>query len=192
MRVTSTDIPDVKLITPVRHGDARGFFSETFRVDVLRQHGIDVDFVQDNQAFSAAANVVRALHFQAPPSAQAKLVRVSAGAIIDVAVDIRRGSPSYGRHVAVTLTAEEGNQLFVPEGFAHGYRTLVPNTEVLYKVNRYYARATEGGLRWDDPALGIDWGVSDEAAQILERDRLHPLLADLVTPFVYGEPRGAR
>lgn len=185
MQITATDIPDVKLITPLRHGDARGFFAETYRADVLRAHGITVEFVQDNQAYSKAVNVVRALHFQAPPSAQAKLVRVSAGAILDVAVDIRRGSPTYGKHVAVTLTAEEGNQLYVPEGFAHGYRTLVPDTEVIYKVNRYYDRQSEGGLRWDDPALAIDWGVSSAAAQVLERDRNHPLLADLVSPFPY-------
>jgi dTDP-4-dehydrorhamnose 3,5-epimerase len=186
MQVTSTDIPDVKLITPVRHGDARGFFAETFRRDILGKHGITVEFIQDNQAYSKSVDVVRALHFQAPPSAQAKLVRVSAGAILDVAVDIRRGSPTYGRHVAVTLTAEDGKQLFVPEGFAHGYRTLVSDTEVIYKVNRYYDRQSEGGLRWDDPALGIDWGVSGDAAQVLDRDRNHPLLADLVSPFTYG------
>ncbi len=188
MQVTSTDIPDVKLITPVRHGDARGFFRRTFRRRrPFSEHGITVEFVQDNQAYSKAAEVVRALHFQAPPFAQAKLVRVSAGAILDVAVDIRRGSPTYGKHVAVTLTAEAGNQLFVPEGFAHGYRTLVPDTEVIYKVNRYYDRQSEGGLRWDDPALGIDWGVSGDAdTQVLERDRNHPLLADLVSPFSYA------
>ena len=183
MQIVETAIPDVKLITPLRHGDARGFFAELFRVDALREHGIAVDFVQDNQAFSAAANVVRGLHFQIPPAAQAKLVRVSAGAILDVAVDIRRRSPSYGRHVAVRLTAEEGNQLFVPEGFAHGYRTLVPNTEVIYKVNRYYSPAHDRGLRWDDPALGIDWGVSADAAVLSDKDRRQPLFAELPPAF---------
>ena len=183
MQIVSTSIADVKLVTPVRHGDARGYFAELFRVDALREHGIDVDFVQDNQAFSAAADVVRGLHFQIPPAAQAKLVRVSAGAILDVAVDLRRGSPTYGQHVAVRLTAEAGTQLFVPEGFAHGYRTLVPNTEVIYKVNRYYSPAHDRGVRWDDPALGIDWGVSADAAVLSDKDRRQPLFAELVSPF---------
>lgn len=179
MQITSTDIPDVKLITPVRHGDMRGFFAELFRVDVLRAHGIDVQFVQDNQAFSAAANVVRGLHFQIPPASQAKLFRVSVGAVIDVAVDLRRGSPTYGRHVAVELRADTGAHIFIPEGFAHGYRTLVPNTEVIYKVNRYYSPAHDRGLRWDDPALGIAWGLTADAAVLSEKDRRQPLFAEL-------------
>lgn len=183
MQITSTEIPDVKLITPVRHGDARGYFAELFRADVLRDHGIDVEFVQDNQAFSAAANVVRGLHFQTPPAAQAKLLRVAAGAVIDVAVDLRRGSPSYGRHIAVELSAEAGTQIFIPEGFAHGYRTLVPNTEVIYKVNRYYSPAHDRGLRWDDPALGIAWGVTADAAVLSEKDRRQPLFAELPAYF---------
>lgn len=183
MQIVATAIADVRIIIPTRHGDARGFFAETYRRDVLREHGIDIDFVQDNQAFSAAANVVRGLHFQLPPAAQAKLVRVSAGAILDVAVDIRRSSPSYGRHIAVKLTAAEGNQLFVPEGFAHGYRTLVPDTEVVYKVNRYYSPAHDRGLRWNDPALAIDWGVTEDAAQLSDKDRRHPLFAELEAAF---------
>ncbi|HEY1795181.1 MAG TPA: dTDP-4-dehydrorhamnose 3,5-epimerase [Stellaceae bacterium] len=183
MQVTSTDIPDVKLITPVRHGDARGFFAELFRADVLREYGIEVDFVQDNQAFSAAANVVRGLHFQTPPAAQAKLLRVAAGAVIDVAVDLRRRSPTFGRHIAVELSAETGAHIFIPEGFAHGYRTLVPNTEVIYKVNRYYAPASDRGLRWDDPALGIAWGVGADVAVLSDKDRRQPLFADLPAYF---------
>lgn len=179
MQITSTAIADVKLIAPVRHGDGRGFFAEVFRADTLRAHGISVEFVQDNQALSAAANVVRGLHFQTPPMAQAKLLRVSAGAVLDVAVDLRRGSPTYGRHVAVELRAETGLQIFIPEGFAHGYRTLAPNTEVIYKVNRYYAPEHDRGLRWNDPALGIDWGISADAAVLSEKDRRQPLLAEL-------------
>jgi dTDP-4-dehydrorhamnose 3,5-epimerase len=183
MQVVATDIPDVKLITPVRHGDARGFFAELFRVDVLREHGIAVEFIQDNQAFSAAANVVRGLHFQTPPAAQAKLLRVAAGAVIDVAVDLRRGSASYGRHVAVELSAESGTHIFIPEGFAHGYRTLVPNTEVIYKVNRYYSSAHDRGLRWDDPALGIAWGAAADAVVLSDKDRRQPLFAELPPLF---------
>lgn len=189
MQIVATALAEVKLIIPVRHGDARGFFAETYRRDALAAHGIDLDFVQDNQAFSAVANVVRGLHFQLPPVAQAKLVRVSRGAILDVAVDIRRGSPSYGRHVAVRLSAEEGNQLFVPEGFAHGYRTLEPETEVVYKVNRYYSPEHDRGLRWNDPALGIDWGIDEESAVLSTRDRAQPLLAALASPFVYPASR---
>jgi dTDP-4-dehydrorhamnose 3,5-epimerase len=185
VQVVPTKIVDVKVIVPARHGDARGFFVETYRRDALCEHGIDICFVQDNQAFSAAPNVVRGLHFQVAPAAQAKLVRVAAGAILDVAVDIRRGSPSYGRHVAVRLSAEEGNQLLVPEGFAHGYRTLVPNTEVVYKVNRYYSPEHDRGLRWNDPALGIDWGISEDAAVLSAKDRTQPMLAELASAFTY-------
>jgi dTDP-4-dehydrorhamnose 3,5-epimerase len=186
MQVTATALPDIKLIQPARHGDARGYFSETYRVDVLREHGIDIDFVQDNQAFSAAVNVLRGLHFQLPPAAQAKLVRVSRGAILDVAVDIRWGSPTYGKHIAVRLTAEEGNQLLVPEGFAHGYRTLVPDTEVIYKVNRYYSPQHDRGLRWNDPALGIDWGLGSSEPVLSAKDHTQPLLADLPRSFDYA------
>ncbi len=186
MQVTPTDIPDVKLITPVRHGDARGFFAELFRLDRLREHGIAVEFVQDNQASSAAANVVRGLHFQTPPAAQAKLLRVAAGAVLDVAVDLRRGSPTYGGHIAVELSAETGAHIFIPEGFAHGYRTLVPDTEVIYKVNRYYSPENDRGLRWDDPALGIAWGIAADAAVLSDKDRRQPLFADLVSPFSYA------
>jgi dTDP-4-dehydrorhamnose 3,5-epimerase len=185
MQVTQTAIPEVKEIRPVRIRDARGFFSEIFRESVLRQHGIDAPFVQENHSLSVDRGVVRGLHFQSPPAAQAKLVRVAVGAILDVAVDIRRGSPTYGRHVAVVLSAAEGNQLFVPEGFAHGFCTLEPNTEVIYKVNRYYSREHDLGLAWNDPALGIDWRVSEEAAALSDKDRRQPLLADLPTYFRY-------
>jgi dTDP-4-dehydrorhamnose 3,5-epimerase len=154
-----------------------------FRVDVLRAHGIDIEFIQDNQAFSATANVVRGLHFQTPPAAQAKLLRAAAGAVLDVAVDLRRGSPTYGRHIAVELSAESGTHIFIPEGFAHGYRTLVPNTEVIYKVNRYYSPENDRGLRWDDPALGIAWGIAAEVAVLSDKDRQQPLFAELPAFF---------
>jgi dTDP-4-dehydrorhamnose 3,5-epimerase len=178
MQIIATVIADVKLIRPVRHVDARGFFSEIYREDVLRAHGIDTGFVQENQSLSAARGVVRGLHFQIPPFAQAKLLRVAAGAIFDVVVDLRQGSPSWGRHVSVRLDAG-GDQLFVPEGFAHGFCTLEPDTEIIYRVNRYYSAAHDRGVLWNDPALGIAWPVKAEAAVLSEKDRTHPVLADL-------------
>lgn len=186
MQVISTEIADVKEIRPVRHRDPRGFFSEIFRETVLREHGIDVAFVQENHSLSVDPGVVRGLHFQIPPAGQAKLVRVGVGSILDVAVDIRTGSPSYGRHVAVVLSAAEGNQLFVPEGFAHGFCTLEPNTEVIYKVNRYYSREHDLGLAWNDPKLGIAWPVSGDEALLSDKDRRQPLLAELPAYFRYA------
>jgi dTDP-4-dehydrorhamnose 3,5-epimerase len=186
LQVKSTAIAEVKEIAPVRHRDRRGFFSEIFRDDSLREHGIDVAFVQENQSLSVDRGVVRGLHFQAPPMAQAKLVRVGAGAILDVAVDIRRGSPTWGRHVAIVLSAAAGNQLFVPEGFAHGFCTLEPNTEVIYKVSRYYSREHDYGLAWNDPALGIDWRVAEDATILSDKDRHQPTLADLPAYFRFG------
>ena len=176
-------VPDVLRIVPPRHGDARGFFTESWREDWnLLQAG---RFVQDNHAFSARRLVVRGLHFQTGASAQAKLLRVTQGEILDVAVDIRRGSPTYGQHVAERLTAAGGEQLFVPHGFAHGYATLTEDCHVLYKVDALYDPDREGSLRWDDPALGIGWPEGD--AQLSEKDRTAPLLHDLDTPFVYDE-----
>lgn len=185
MQVIATEIPEVKEIRPVRHGDARGFFSEIFREDALRRHGIEAAFVQENHSLSVDRGVIRGLHFQIPPAAQAKLVRVGAGAILDVAVDIRAGSPTYGRHVAVVLSAAEGNQLFVPEGFAHGFCTLEPNTEVLYKVNRYYSPEHDRGLLWNDPALGIAWPAGEGEAALSDKDRRQPPLAELPALFTY-------
>jgi dTDP-4-dehydrorhamnose 3,5-epimerase len=185
MDVISTEIADVKEIRPVRHRDPRGFFSEIFREDVLRRHGVDVAFVQENHSLSVARGVVRGLHFQVPPEGQAKLVRVVVGSVLDVAVDIRAGSPTYGRHVAIVLSAAEGNQLFVPEGFAHGFCTLEPNTEIVYKVNRYYSAAHDRGLSWNDPELGITWPVSGEEALLSDKDRRQPLLAELPAYYRY-------
>jgi len=186
MNVRDTALPGVKLIQPTRHGDARGYFSEVYREEALAQHGIGMRFVQENQSLSAAIGVLRGLHFQVPPMVQAKLIRVVAGAILDVAVDIRRGSPDYGKHVAVVLSAAEGNQLFVPEGFAHGFCTLEPDTLVIYKVNRYWSPEHERGLAWDDPALGIDWRLRGQEPVLSEKDRHYPLLADLPAHFSYG------
>jgi dTDP-4-dehydrorhamnose 3,5-epimerase len=177
MELLATEIADDKVLTPRKHGDARGFFSEVYNRRTLDELGIDVDFVQDNHSLSAEQGVVRGLHFQTRPHAQAKLVRVVRGSILDVAVDIRRASPTFGRHVAVVLSAENWRQIFVPEGFAHGFATLEPNTEVLYKVTDYYAPDCDRGLLWNDPALAIDWGLSAESAILSERDRQHPTLA---------------
>jgi dTDP-4-dehydrorhamnose 3,5-epimerase len=179
MQVVGTEISEVKLIKPVRHIDSRGFFSEVFREGVLQEYGIRVLFVQDNHSLSATKGVIRGLHFQTPPFAQAKLLRVTAGSIFDVAVDIRWGSPTFGRHVTAVLSASEWNQIFVPEGFAHGYCTLEPDTEVLYKVSAYYSPEHDRGLLWCDPALGIDWPVSADQALISDKDRKHPPLSRL-------------
>ena len=179
MEVLETAIPDIKLFKPVRHVDSRGFFSEVFKEDVLREHGIDILFVQDNHSLSASKGVVRGLHFQIPPFAQAKLLRVTAGSIFDVAVDIRWGSPSFGRHVAVVLSASDWNQIFIPEGFAHGYCTLEPDTEVIYKVSAYYSPEHDRGLRWSDPALGIAWPEAADEALVSDRDCKHPILSEL-------------
>jgi dTDP-4-dehydrorhamnose 3,5-epimerase len=173
------DIPDVRLIETPRFMDERGYFSETYNQAALREAGIEDVFVQDNMSLSRAAGVVRGLHFQRPPHAQAKLVRVVHGRILDVAVDLRRGSPTYGRHIAKEISAENWRQLFVPIGFAHGFVTLVPDTEVMYKVSDYYAPQHEGGLLWNDPALGIDWDLGADAVVLSGRDRNWPTLAEL-------------
>ncbi|MBB3905623.1 dTDP-4-dehydrorhamnose 3,5-epimerase [Methylobacterium brachythecii] len=183
MRVIETAIPEVKRVVPKRHGDDRGWFSEVFRADRLAEAGIDSVFVQDNQSFSVPAGTLRGLHFQTPPAAQAKLVRVLAGAILDVAVDIRRGSPTFGRYVAVRLDAENGEQLFVPHGFAHGFCTLEPNTMVAYKVDAYYSPAHDRAIAWNDPAIGIDWPVSEAEASLSAKDKAAPRLSEAADLF---------
>jgi len=179
-------IPEVRLIRPQRIGDSRGFFSETYSKRALAAAGIDLDFVQDNHSLSLAKGVVRGLHFQVPPHAQAKLVRVTRGAAFDVAVDIRRGSPTYGKHAGAVLSAENWNQILVPVGFAHGFMTLEPNTEVSYKVTDYYAPECDRGLLWNDPELEIRWPLPESEAVLSEKDRAHPLLKDLPGSFIYG------
>lgn len=183
MEIRAAEIPDVKLITPARHGDHRGFLSEVFSRRALAAAGIDIEFVQDNHTRSAVAGTVRGLHYQLPPMAQAKLVRVTSGAIFDVAVDLRQGSPTFGRHVGAVISAEAWNQILVPVGFAHGFCTLAPDTEVLYRLSNYYSPGHERGLRWDDAGLGIAWPAAAAAATLSDRDRNNPRLADLVDMF---------
>ena len=183
LHVEATFIPEVKIVTPRRFGDHRGFFSETYNRQLYQRAGITTDFVQDNHSLSAAEGTVRGLHFQSEPFAQAKLVRVVRGRILDVAVDIRRSSRTYGKHVAVELSAENGRQLLVPVGFAHGFCTLEPDTEIEYKVSAYYSADHDHGLAWDDPALGIDWPVRPEDAVLSDKDRRQPTLADLPAYF---------
>lgn len=184
MRIEETALPGVKILTPDRFGDARGFFSESWNRKTFAKRGIDLDFVQDNHSMSAAADTVRGLHFQAPPHAQAKLVRCGQGALFDVAVDIRVGSPTYGQWVGVELSARNGRQLLVPQGCLHGFATRRPNTEILYKCTDYYAPDCDGAVRFDDPAIGIDWGLSG-APVLSDRDVAAPLLADFDSPFVW-------
>lgn len=179
MQVTQTKISAVKVIKPVRHTDPRGVVSEVYREDLLQQAGIETHFVQENQAMAVPRGIVRGLHFQIPPATQAILARVTAGAIFAVAVDLRASSPTYGRHVAAMLSASDGMQMFVPEGFAHGYCTMEPNTEITYRMSRYYSAAQERGLRWDDPALAIAWPIPADTALVSERDRRLPVLAAL-------------
>lgn len=183
MDITDLAIPDVKLITPVFLRDARGYFSETYNRETLRNFGIDTDFDRDNISLSEKSGTVRGLHFQIPPHPLAKLIRVQQGRIFDVAVDIRHGSPSFGRHVCAELASDTGQQLFVPQGFAHGFCTLEPNTIVTYKVSGAYKPDHDKGIAWDDPDLGIDWPVAGDEAVLSERDRNLARLRDTPTWF---------
>ena len=182
MQIEQTALSGVLILTPPRFGDARGFFSESWNKAKLAQAGITYDFVQDNHSMSAQVGTIRGLHFQAPPHAQAKLVRCGRGALFDVAVDIRRGSPTYGRWVGVELSFDNGKQLLIPEGFAHGFVTREPDTEIIYKCSDYYAPQADGGVRWD--SCGIDWGF-DGTPVLSDKDTQAPALADFDTPFVY-------
>jgi dTDP-4-dehydrorhamnose 3,5-epimerase len=185
MEVKATSLPGVRLLKPRYFHDARGYFVETYNARSVREAGFTAAFLQDNQALSRKRGTVRALHFQVPPKVQAKLVRVLRGSIYDVAVDLRVGSPAYGKWVAVTLTALAGEQILVPGGFAHGYCTLEDDTEVAYKVDDYYAPECEQGLIWDDPTLGIGWPVASADAMLSDKDRKLPCFADFVSPFRY-------
>jgi dTDP-4-dehydrorhamnose 3,5-epimerase len=186
MDVSALDIPDVKLIRPPRFRDPRGVFCELYNQQALSLSGIAADFVQDNCSVSLPVGTVRGLHFQAPPMAQAKLVTVLKGRIRDVVVDCRDGSPTYGKHVGVDLDGETWQQLFVPEGFAHGFCTLEPDTMVLYKVSAPYAPKCDGGILWNDPDLGIDWPVAMRDAVVSDRDRQLPRLRDLAPVFSHA------
>ena len=175
------DIASLLLITPKRHGDERGWFSEVFREDLFREAAGDVHFVQHNQSYSKPKGTVRGLHFQLAPHAQGKLVRCPRGRVLDVAVDLRAASPTHGRHVAVELSAENGRQLWVPPGFAHGFCTLEEDCELAYMVTNYYSPEHDRGLRWNDPALGIEWPVAEADAILSPKDTRQPLLAELGT-----------
>ena len=174
------------LIKPTRHKDERGFFSETYSQRRYKELGIDVEFLQDNHSFSSKPGTLRGLHFQAPPNAQGKLVRCGKGAIFDVAVDIRKGSPTFGHWEGYELTEENGHQLYVPVGFAHGFVTLNPGSELVYKCTDYYAPQAEASIRWDDPTIGIEWPFTEKII-LNERDAIAPLLRDFESPFTLGE-----
>ena len=178
MRITPLEIPDVKVIRPVRFEDDRGWFSETYRKDLLAEAGILDNFVQDNESYSAKAGTIRGLHFQTLSLAQAKIVRVLRGAILDVAVDLRRSSPSFLRHVAVRLDASMGEQVYIPVGFAHGFCTLEDATAISYKVSARYSAECDRGIRWNDPVLGVVWPFGEDRAILSHKDRAAPLVAD--------------
>jgi dTDP-4-dehydrorhamnose 3,5-epimerase len=178
-------IPKVLLIMPRRFNDARGFFMETYSAPAFRALGISAEFVQDNQSLSVCKGTVRGLHFQTSPHEQAKQVRVLRGSIFDVAVDLRRGSPWYGKWCGAVLTAAGGEQLFVPRGFAHGFCTLEPEVEVAYKVDDVYCPECESGLRWNDPSIGIEWPVAAGEISISNKDAALPAFSDFRTPFTY-------
>lgn len=184
MQVVPTEIADVKLIVPKINRDHRGFFSETYNKAGLASLGADLEFVQDNHSLSVERGVIRGLHFQIPPFAQDKLVRVIRGSVFDVAVDIRRGSPTYGKHVARVISAADWNQFLVPIGFAHGFCTLEANTEVIYKVTNYYSPEHDRGVLWNDPDLGIAWPIAESEAILSDKDRRHPKLSEL--PVYFG------
>lgn len=181
MQVEPTLLPEVLILTPRRFGDARGWFSETFNAARMAEAGLHHDWVQDNHSFSAAKGTLRGLHYQAPPRAQDKLVRCSRGAILDVAVDFREGSPRFGRWVGVELSADNGRQLLIPKGFLHGFVTLTGDAEVQYKCTDLYSPEHDGAVRWDDPQIAVDWGVA--APVLSEKDRAAPLLRDAPRPF---------
>jgi dTDP-4-dehydrorhamnose 3,5-epimerase len=183
MQIEKTALDGVLLITPPRFGDHRGFFSESYSRAKLAEAGVDMEFVQDNHSLSMTVGTVRGLHFQAPPHAQDKLVRCGRGSLFDVAVDIRKGSPTYGQWVGYELSFENGRQLLVPAGFAHGFMTLLPETEIVYKCSDYYAPQTEGALLWNDPDIGIDWPLQGIEPVISDKDAVAPGITGYDSPF---------
>jgi dTDP-4-dehydrorhamnose 3,5-epimerase len=186
MNVETLAIPEVKLLTPPRFQDGRGFFSETWHAARFAAAGLPGPFIQDNHSFSREVGTIRGLHCQIAPSLQGKLVRVIRGAVWDVAVDAREGSPTYGQHVGAKLSAENWAQLWVPEGFLHGFCTLEPDTEVLYKVTGFYDREAERAVVWNDPELAIKWPIAPEAAVLSDKDRAAPRLSAIAPLFRYG------
>ncbi len=185
MEIRQTSLAEVLVITPRRFGDERGFFSESWNRRAFAQAGLEFDFVQDNESLSVDVGTLRGLHYQAPPNAQAKLVRVVRGGILDIAVDVRRGSPDFGKWVSVELSAENGRQILIPRGFLHGFVTLSPDTHVLYKADNYYAPESDGAVAWNDPDLAIDWQT--DKVTLSDKDAAAPRLADWESPFIYGE-----
>lgn len=182
MKIRTTHIPDLLIIEPKVFGDHRGYFFESYNKDLLEEAGIDAEFIQDNESFSSAG-VVRGLHFQTPPKAQGKLVRVQRGRVLDVAVDIRKGSPTYGEHVAIELSGENKTMFWIPPGFAHGFATLEDDTVFLYKCTNTYSPEHEGSILWNDPALGIDWKVN--SPKLSAKDTVGPNFVEFDSPFVY-------
>ena len=182
MKIDETPLPGLLILTPARHGDARGFFSESWNKARLADHGITIDFVQDNHSLSRDVGTIRGLHFQAPPHPQAKLVRCGRGRLFDVAVDIRRGSPTYGQWFGAELSAEDGRQMLVPEGFAHGFITREPDTGIIYKCSDYYAPDCDGAVRYD--SVGIDWNMTGLEPVLSAKDADAPAFADFDSPFV--------
>ena len=183
MQIEQTALDGVVILTPQRFGDARGFFSESWNARRMADAGFDVEFVQDNHSLSEQLGTIRGLHFQSPPHAQAKLVRCGRGRLFDVAVDIRRGSPTYGQWVGVELTFENGKQLLIPAGFAHGFVTRAPNTEIIYKCSDHYAPDCDGAIHWD--SCGIDWDLAGTEPVLSDKDRDAPTLAKFNSPFVW-------
>lgn len=185
MNFERLEIPEIVKISPVRLGDSRGYFSEVFKEDEFVRNIGNFHFVQDNQSFSSAVGTVRGLHFQLEPAAQGKLVRVLTGAIFDVAVDIRAGSPTFGKWVGATLSSDNGQQLWVPPGFAHGFATIEPDTTIHYKVTSHYSALHDRGVMWSDPVIGVEWPVMPGMEVLSEKDRRQPLLSDLPVTFIY-------
>ncbi|MCA8903701.1 MAG: dTDP-4-dehydrorhamnose 3,5-epimerase [Hyphomonas sp.] len=183
MKVEPLAIADVRLVTPTRFADDRGFFSETYNEKLFKDAGIEADFLQDNHSLSTRKGTVRALHYQAPPFAQSKLVRVLRGSILDVVVDVRKASPTYGKWVRAVLSAENGVQIYIPKGFLHGFVTLEPDTEITYKVDAYYSKECDGAVLWCDKTLGIDWGISSKEASLSEKDQAAQRFVDFASPF---------
>lgn len=189
IKVTKTNLTDVLIVEPAVFGDHRGFFTESYSAEDFKAVGIDFDFIQDNHSLSTEAGVVRGLHFQKGKSAQTKLIRVVTGAVLDVIVDIRKGSPTYGKSEGYILSEHNHRQLLVPRGFAHGFATLTPNVNFLYKCDNYYDAAADGGIAFNDPELGIDWPIDIDKAITSEKDQKHPTLKEfeVENPFIYGE-----
>lgn len=185
MQIEEAPLPGVLILTPRRFGDARGWFSEVWNKETLAKRGIACDFVQDNHSYSRDMGTVRGLHFQSPPHAQTKLVRCGRGRVFDVAVDIRTGSPTFGKWFGVELSADTGRQLLIPAGFLHGFSTLEPDSELLYKCSDVYAPACDGAVRFDDPDIGIGWGIDPGTAILSDKDRNAPFLRDFTSPFSY-------